>query len=166
MKSSMSSSAKQAFSNAERSVILSLDEMKIQEDLVWEKHSGELVGFVDLGDTELNYGSLKGETQMLASHVLVFLLRSVVNPMKFSLANFGTTSGSSFQLFTLFWKADSMLELQCNLKVISVSCDGASANRRFFQIHMHLNEEVPSTTGVLHKVKNVFSQVHAHRFAK
>ena len=78
---------------------------------MWEKHSGELVGFADLGDTELNYGGLKGETQMLASHVLVFLLRSVVNPMKFSLANFGTRSGSSFQLFPLFWKDVSTLEL-------------------------------------------------------
>ena len=147
----------EAFSDAERFVVLSLDEMKIQEDLVWDKHSGELVGFVDLGDTELNYGSFKRETETLASHVLVFLLRSVVNPMKFNLANFGTTSASSFQLFPLFWKAVSILELQCNLKVISVTCDGASANRRFFKIHQHLNEEVSSTSGVVHKVKNMFA---------
>ena len=29
-----------------------MDEMKIQESLVWDKHTGELIGFVDLGDTE------------------------------------------------------------------------------------------------------------------
>ena len=29
--------------------------MEIQEDLVWDKHTGELIGFVDLGDMQLNY---------------------------------------------------------------------------------------------------------------
>ena len=29
--------------------------MKIQEDLVWDKYSGELIGFVDLGDTHTNF---------------------------------------------------------------------------------------------------------------
>ena len=27
-----------------------MDEMKIQENLVWDKHTGELIGYVDLGD--------------------------------------------------------------------------------------------------------------------
>ena len=28
--------------------------MKIQEDLVWDTHTGELIWFVDLGDMKLN----------------------------------------------------------------------------------------------------------------
>ena len=32
--------------------------MKIQNDLVWDKHTGELIGFVDLGDTYLNFAFL------------------------------------------------------------------------------------------------------------
>ena len=100
------------FSDAERYFVLALDEMKIQEDLVWDKHTGELIGFVDLGDRELNNAAFKGKVDTLASHVLVFLLRSVVNPIKFSFANFATTSASSFQLFPLFWKAIGILELQ------------------------------------------------------
>ena len=32
---------------------------KIQENLVWDKHSGELVGFVDLGGININYATLK-----------------------------------------------------------------------------------------------------------
>ena len=31
-------------------VLFSFDEMKIQENLVWPKHTGDLIGFVDLGD--------------------------------------------------------------------------------------------------------------------
>ena len=47
--------------------------MKIKENLVWNKHSGDLIGYVDLGDNELNYATLKYAEQ-LASHVLVFLV--------------------------------------------------------------------------------------------
>ena len=41
--------------------------------LVWDKHSGELIGFVDLGDIYTNYATLKS-VEKLASHVLVFLI--------------------------------------------------------------------------------------------
>ena len=37
-----------SFSEIEKCVTILLDEMKIQEDLVWDKHSGELIGLVDL----------------------------------------------------------------------------------------------------------------------
>ena len=36
--------------------------MKIQEDLVWDKHTGDLIGYVDFGSTELNYAALKKKT--------------------------------------------------------------------------------------------------------
>ena len=42
----------------EKYAILLMDEMKIQKNLVWDKHTGDLIGFVDLGDTELNYATL------------------------------------------------------------------------------------------------------------
>ena len=32
--------------------MLLLDEMKIKSNLVFDKHSGELIGFVDLGSDE------------------------------------------------------------------------------------------------------------------
>ena len=41
------------FSNEKFFVIL-MDEIKIQSNLVWDTHTGELIGYVDLGDTELN----------------------------------------------------------------------------------------------------------------
>ena len=36
-----------SFQPMERFVSIIFDEMKIQEDLVWDKYSGELIGFVD-----------------------------------------------------------------------------------------------------------------------
>ena len=75
--------------------------MKIQENLVWDKHSGDLIGFVDLGDTNINYATLNKADQ-LATHILVFLVRSIVNPFKYSFANFATTNIKAMQLFPLF----------------------------------------------------------------
>ena len=36
-----------------------MDEMKIQENLACDKHTGDLIGFVDLGDTDLNDATLQ-----------------------------------------------------------------------------------------------------------
>lgn len=81
------------FSEAEKFVVLLLDEMKIQENLVWDKHTGELIGYIDLGDLSVNLATFKS-VQTVATHVLVFMIRSIVNPFKFSLANFATTGVS------------------------------------------------------------------------
>lgn len=67
------------FQPMEKYAIILMDEMKIQENLVWDKHTGDLIGFVDLGDTDLNYATLK-KSDEIATHVLVFLVRSIVNP--------------------------------------------------------------------------------------
>ena len=104
------------FSSVEKNVILTFDEMKIQDSLVWDKHTGDLIGYVDLGDAEVNYATLKN-AEVIASHVLVFLIRGIVNPFKFSLANFATTSATQVQIFPLFWKAVGILEKRCNLNI-------------------------------------------------
>ena len=37
--------------------VVSFDEMKIQSKLVFDKHTNELIGFVNLGEEELNISS-------------------------------------------------------------------------------------------------------------
>ena len=122
------------FSEQERYVTILINEMKIKEDLVWEKNSGKLIGFIDLGDEELNFASFNNTSQT-ATHVLVFLIRSIVNTLSFSLANFASSGIRAFQLFTIFWKAVENLEMACNMKVIAEVSDGASPNRKFFRMH-------------------------------
>ena len=39
------------FSEQEKYCVLLMDEMKILEDLVWDKHTGDLIGYVNLGDS-------------------------------------------------------------------------------------------------------------------
>ena len=77
--------------------------MKIQEDLVWQKSTGELIGFVDLEDEDLNFATLKNLSK-LATHVLVFLIRSITNPLFFSSAAFSTSGITAFHLFPTFWR--------------------------------------------------------------
>ena len=146
------------FSDIERFMVILFDEMKIQENLVWSKHSGDLTGFVDLGDIDVNYATLQ-KRDAIANHVLVFLLRSVVNPFKFSLANFATTNVTSSQIFPLFWKAVAICETQCDIKIVAATCDGAAANRKFFTMHfsMTYDDELNTDTDVVYRTTNYFA---------
>ena len=143
----------QNFLSHEKFVSIIFDEMKIQEDLVWDKYTGELIGFVDLGDKEINISTLKNVRE-LATHILVFLVKSIVNPLSFSLATFATTGITSFQLMPIFWKAVCYLE-SINLKVISATADGASPNRKFFRMHKNLNMNV--CNDLVYRAHNIYS---------
>nr|XP_012563351.1 unnamed protein product [Hydra vulgaris] len=126
-----------SFSSAERFVTILFDKMKVQEDLVWDKYSGELIGFVDLDDIQTNYATLKNVRE-LASYVLVFHVKSVLNPLSYSLATFAPTGVTSIQLMPIFWEAVRYLE-SINLKVIAATADGASPS---LQITVHSFKEV------------------------
>ena len=122
------------FTDSERYATILIDEMKVQEDLVWNKSTGELIGFVDLGDEQVNE-SLFEDRQILATHIIVFMVKNIKNPLSFSFANFATDGASSHQIFSLFWKAVSILEVSCKLKIVAAVADGASVNRRFMQMN-------------------------------
>ena len=145
------------FSNIERYIILLMDEMKVQENLGWDKHTGDLIGFVDLGDPRLNYATL--QKHEVASHILVFLVCCVINPLKFSLANFATSNAKAVQMISLFWKAVGICEENCNLKVVGVTSDGASSNRSMYRMHLNMTkaEDVNNDIHVVYRTLNVFA---------
>ena len=82
------------FSDNEKFFVILIEEMKIHSNLVWDKHTGEPIGYVDLGDTELNYATLE-KTDNKSTHILAFLICIIVNPFKFSPANFATSGASA-----------------------------------------------------------------------
>ena len=59
-------------SDFEKYVVLLFDEIKLQEQLVWDKHTGELIECEDLGDVDVNFAGLK-ITDEIATHMLVFM---------------------------------------------------------------------------------------------
>ena len=76
----------------QRYIVLSFDKIKRKENLIYVKHSGELIGYVDLGDLgdpELNYSTFQ-DANDLASHVLVYYIRGLASDLKYSLAYFAT----------------------------------------------------------------------------
>ena len=126
------------FKGYQKYVSLAFDEMKIQENLVFDKYTGELVGFVDLGDPELNY-SCFDESDKIASHMLAFYLRGVGTDLQFTFAYFATSNIKASQLMPIFWEAVAILELTCKLAVISTVSDGASPNRKFYDMHKDID---------------------------
>ena len=62
------------------------------------------------------------------SNTPVFRVKHVV-------AYYFTGNVTSFQLMPLFWKVVAVLETTVKLKVIAAVNDGASPNRKFFNLH-------------------------------
>ena len=130
--------------------------MKIQSQLIFDKHSNKLVGFVDLGDPDLNYATF--ETTEIASHVLSFSVQGAATDLKFNIGYFATTNVTSFQLMPLFWQIVSVLELSCNLWVCGTVCDGASPNRKFFRLHSNLaGQDSDGIVKMVYKTVNMFA---------
>ena len=131
-----------------------MDEMKIQSNLVFDKNSGELMGLIDLGDPMTNYANLQ-EEDMVASLSLAFLFRGLCTDFKHIIGYYFTCNVTSYQLMPMFWKIVSVLEVAVNLWVVAAVNDGASPNRKFFNLHINLAEEIKRE--VVYKTRNVFA---------
>ena len=143
-----------SFHGSQRNVVLSFDEMKIKENLVFDKYTGDLVGYVDLGDPDLNYASFDN-CDDLATHVLVFYVTGLASKLKFELCYLGTKGVLSYQIMNAFWRAVGILEDTCNLRVIAAVCDGCSPNRSFFKMHKSISDI--TTTDVVYRTKNLYN---------
>ena len=83
---------------------------------------------------------------------MVFLVKSIFNPLSYSLATFATTGATVFQIFPLFWRAVGILE-NIYLKVIAATANGASPNRNFFRMHKPLDGNAGED--VVYRTKNI-----------
>lgn len=151
-----------------------MDEMHIKEDLVYDKHTGELVGFTNLG--EINSHLLKLQQSQdtsitpLANSLLVVMVRGLFSSLQFPYAQFPCTKLSGDLMYDIFWEAVERLEryytiinsyiiimhaslydFRIDVKVLGVSCDGSSVNRKFFKLHAKKGDEIT------HKVPNPFA---------
>ena len=135
-------------------VTLVIDEVHIKEELVFDKHQGNLIGFVNLG--EINNHLLKFEEMLqghdyctLANSMLVFMVRGLFSKFNFPYAQLCCSDLSGDLMFDPFWEAIARLERQ-GFNVLAVTCDGASTNRRLWKLHANGNK-------VIHKIPNVYA---------
>ena len=75
-----------------------MDEMEIQENLVFYKTTAKLVGFIDLGDPLATYANVHEEGNPIASHALAILVRGRCSNLKHVVACYFTGNMTSFQL--------------------------------------------------------------------
>ena len=143
-----------SFTGNQRYVVLVMNEMKIQSDLVFDKNSGDLVGFMDLGDPMTNFACLD-DKDMIATHALAFLVRGLCTDVKHIIAYFFTGNVTSYQLMPIFWKVVSTLELSLDLWVVALVNDGASPNRKLFNLHVKL--PIDRKCDVVYKTINLFA---------
>ena len=154
-------------------IVLLMDEMKIQADLVYDKHTGKitilckhalcmaakigaLIGFTNIGEVNNHLNdferSLKEDNPVtpLATSMLVIMIRGLFSNISFPYAQFPCTELSGYHLYNIFWEAVGRQEL-CGFRVMGLICDGLSANRRLFRISSS------ETAGIPYKVLNPYS---------
>ena len=68
-----------------------------------------MIEFFDLVDIDVNFATLQN-TQTLATHVLVFLVKSVVNPLSYGFTTFATNVITAYQTMPIFWQAVKYLQ--------------------------------------------------------
>jgi len=98
----------------EKHVILLLDEMYIKESLVYDKHSGELIGYTDLGDINSHLTKLEqsvtGGSQSLATTIMSFMVKGLFSDLQFPYAHFPCHQITGDLLYDPFWEAVFRLE--------------------------------------------------------
>ena len=147
---------------SKRYVTVLVDEMKIKEDLVYDKHTGHMIGFTSLGEVDDILSQLEKCTEStqdptISNHILVLMVRGVFFKLEFPYAHFATKDLVANTLFTIVWEAVYQLEAM-GLKVICVTGDGASPNRKLFR--MNSDESSDSLT---YKTHNPFADPKEER---
>ena len=137
---------------------LVLDEMKMKENLVYNKYTGEVIGFTNLGSINNELLSLERECNSntkhapIASHLLVLMVRGIFFKLEFPYAHFATEGITADLLFPIVWEGVRQLE-SIRLKVICITADGASPNRKFFRMHRGSDSDTLPTRRAIHLQK-------------
>ena len=92
----------------QKCVLLLVDEVHIKEDLVFDKHSGELLGYINLGETTNQLLDLErlvsdDQNQELASSIIVIMVRGLFTRLCFPYAQFSASSLSGDLLYDPIW---------------------------------------------------------------
>ena len=100
-----------------RLVLLLIDEMYIKESLVYNKHTGKMVGFVDLGTVNnhlLSFEELVSSDSesapTLATSMMVFMVKGLFTPFRFPYLQLPCSTITGDLIFEPFWEAVFRLE--------------------------------------------------------
>ena len=129
----------------QNNVSICLDEMKLQQVLVYKRSSGKLVGFCEMGDINQEIESFQARcvdkessvltiSKDIAKYVNVFVVRGIYTHLESTIGYHASRGFTGDQLFLLVWEATRILKV-VGFKVRSWVCDEATQNRSMeFQI--------------------------------
>lgn len=144
-------------------IVLLIDEMKIKEDLIYDKGTGELIGFTNVGDIsnhlhlfETALANSASKEPQLATSMPAFMVRGIFTHLAFfPYAHFLCTNLTVQTLYPLVWEVVGRLEA-LGLKVLVLTADGAGPNHKLF--HMHQAQgQVEKVTDIIYKTPNPYS---------
>ena len=128
-------------------IVVLIDEIKIKENLVYDKHETKIIGFVDIGDVsnqlyqlECSYTNESATSHpSIATHMLVLMVRGIFFHIEYPYAHFPTHCLTSSSLFLITLEGIECLE-ELGFKVLAITGDGASTNCKFFKTHSNSSE--------------------------
>lgn len=139
--------------------VLMADEMHISQNLIFQKHSGKMIGYTSLDtlDSEVKVFEQymdnpdKELASRVATKVLVYMVKGVSNGVKEVVATFAVGDPSVSQMCEWTWKVIRALE-SSGVWVIAFVCDGCSTNRAFIRMH---EPATPNENGVVFDTVNI-----------
>ena len=141
----------------DRFLVLIWDEMKVKDDLIFDKHTCELVGFTNVGKVNNHLDKVEQlctnecvSHSSIATHMLLLMVRGLLSNLEFPYAHFTTRGITADHLYPIVWEAVQHLEY-CGFNVIAFCCDGASPNRKFYNMHR-------TSTSFVYKTPNPFCE--------
>lgn len=172
--------------SSHRFVCLIFDECKVKEDLVYDKHSGEIIGYCDVNginnylDAVEKVNASTSPTRAIATHMIMFMVRGMFSSLKFPYVHYSTRALTGDKIFSLFWTVVERLE-SLGFSVLATTCDGAAPNRRFFKIHgnkhtykiknPYSKEDTPlylisDTPHLLKTIRNCWANSYSHSWSR
>ena len=101
----------------QRHVFIIMDEMHFKEDLVYDRHSGELIGFANLGEFNTHLANLERAMDQSQTHItplakslLVFMIRGLFSGLQFPYVQFPCLNLTGDMMYDVFWEAVERLE--------------------------------------------------------
>ena len=108
------------------------DEMHVKQRLVYDKNTGDLIGYCNLGDInnhltqlECQYSNNTQRTH-LATTIMVLMIQGLFYSFTFPYASFPTSHLAGEQMVPIFYEAIMQIEM-CGLKVVFIKLVGNQA---------------------------------------
>ena len=127
--------------NWKKLVVILIDEMYIREDLVYDKHSGKLIGFTSLGSvsdrlisSERDAEGDHNDQHRLAKTMMIFMVKGLFTCLRFPYVQFPCTSDSGDLLFHPFRQAVFRLERM----EFKVCCMHLYIHCIYVHVHVHI----------------------------